>query len=77
MRKILMLAVLAAAVCAFAAPKKCDFDKEIAAFEKLVGNSDIMKGRELRIENYTNDKNLTTVSRISRKIELSHSLMHK
>ena len=67
--KKLFIAILALA--AFASAAKCDYGKAVAAFEKLVGNSDIMKGRELRIENYTNDKNLTTVSRISRKIESS------
>ena len=67
-RIIAITAILAVLVSA--APK-CNFGKAVAAFEKLVGNSDIMKGRELRIENYTNDKNLTTVSRISRKIESS------
>lgn len=46
MRKIFMLAVLAAAVCAFAAPKKCDFDKAIVAFEKRMDVHKVMKGAE-------------------------------
>lgn len=67
--KKLLIAILALA--AFTSAAKCDYDKAIAAFENMVGNSDIMKGMELRIEKDPNDKNLTFVSRSSRKIESS------
>lgn len=51
MRKILMLAVLAAAVCAFAAPKKCNgYDSQIRNFEKRFDLVNVMKGAEVKRE---------------------------
>lgn len=67
MRKILMLAVLAAAVCAFAAPKKCDFDKAMRNFEKRMDMS--MSGSKVTKNIASDPEGVSVVQKLSKPIK--------
>ena len=66
MRKILMLAVLAAAVCAFAAPKKCDFDKAMRNFEKRMDMN--MSGSKVTKNIASDPEGVSVVQKLSKPI---------
>ena len=70
MRKILVLAVLAAAVSVLAAPKKCsNYDAQIRNFEKRFDLVNVMKGADVKKElDYDPDGN-SRVSKYSKPIK--------